>query len=668
LKKNLELPNLRAWLGPCVVSIFLALQQNTWADVDLSDAEKALRTQQYQLAFELYLVAAESGDGEAQYRLANLYRQGTGVDKSDEMSQYWLKAAAENSYAPAQYNLALSLLTEDYDSAMALLQNSADSAYAPAIAYLDKLTTPQANALNEDPGNLRQYWFGSARNGQLEKMQEIFGQTENIDLVDENGRTALSTAILSGNRNVVEWLLRNNANPNHRDQFESSPIFVAIENGDPEIFELLIESNGNLRQTLPNGDTPLHFSIRRGQTMLSALLLEQAVDLNVTNGAGTTALDLAEDAKQSELTTQLVSNGAIHGTAWYALHLADRLERQATGFSQQGSSSQVDINAAAKIILGGNTQLLRNVLTDNSQLLQQHLPDGSTLFSLAVKENLSEILAILLLEGANPNEPVFNGTTPLQIAARENHLEVIKQLLDAGADPLLKNNDNLDAVNWSIQEQQVDAGLTLLDWLLNAQPSQTMDIPIDNYLLAAAQYDAPAIVDRLLPHANNEVVDDSFRNALWFASANRNETMVGQLIEMGISTSTQDYQGETPFHIAVKSNCQRCAMLLLPHSNIDQQTLTGNTALMLGISNASSEMIEWLLRRGADTEVRNNQGNSAIIAAVELNLVDIAQLLIDAGTNITRKNNLGYSALDIAERVNPELHEKMKQNSFFGLF
>jgi TPR repeat protein len=50
---------------------------------------------------------AEKGDSEAQYHLANMYRNGKGVERDDSIAAGWYQKAAEAGNVQAQYNLGM---------------------------------------------------------------------------------------------------------------------------------------------------------------------------------------------------------------------------------------------------------------------------------------------------------------------------------------------------------------------------------------------------------------------------------------------------------------------------------------------------------------------------------------------------------------------------------
>ena len=63
--------------------------------------------QSYQQARELYELAANQGEANAQYNLGVFYRDGQGVDQNYERAVEYYEAAASQRHADAQFNLGL---------------------------------------------------------------------------------------------------------------------------------------------------------------------------------------------------------------------------------------------------------------------------------------------------------------------------------------------------------------------------------------------------------------------------------------------------------------------------------------------------------------------------------------------------------------------------------
>jgi len=88
------------------------------ADAERGDAQAQLALAQMykngqgvpkndELAFELFLKAAKQGDAQAQYEVAHMYKNGLGTSKNLEVTFEWFQKAAVQDHAMAQYYLGL---------------------------------------------------------------------------------------------------------------------------------------------------------------------------------------------------------------------------------------------------------------------------------------------------------------------------------------------------------------------------------------------------------------------------------------------------------------------------------------------------------------------------------------------------------------------------------
>ncbi|MBL4820776.1 MAG: ankyrin repeat domain-containing protein [Gammaproteobacteria bacterium] len=654
-------------LTALLLSLTIWLSPNAAAEEDLSQAKRAIRLQDYNLAFQLYKNAADSGDGEAQYQLANLYQQGLGVEQNDQLALELLEQSSAQENAAAQYTLAMKKMEHNPSEAMKLVNLAAEQGYAAANIFIEKKNS-QPDLPVTDRKTLLGLWFGNARTDRIGEMQRLLDAIGDIEVVDQDGQSALNIAAEFQNTEIVSWLLDHGANPDHRDNHHNSPVFVAAARNNGELVRLLMDNGADKNQTLPNGDNLLHFSVRLGQAELLLDLINYGVPMHELNLEGWTPLDLAMLSDNEKLTESLNRHNARHSHNWLQLTQQDTFERQVTQFGETMRSSPADIVSAAKIVVSGNAKLLHSVLQRHPELVFAQMDDSSTLLSLAVKNGMPEIITTLLDAGADANFPIYGNITPLQIAVRRGEPKIVNFLLQAGGNPLIKDQDDWDSMDWAVTEKREESGIAVINWLLNNSQYSNESIPFDHYLLAASQHDLVQLAGLLLPHTENEEFDQSHRNALWFAANNGNALLVDQLLRAGISPVAEDSQGRTAFYIAVRSDCLACARLLLGYSDINQQALSGVTPLMAAAVDGKTELMSWLLENNANVELRNSQGNTALIAAVEADAVPVVRLLLDAGVNVTRKNNLGYSALDIAKGKNPELHALMKEHTVFSFF
>ena len=72
------------------------------------DAYDAYQNKDFKTAFNEYHQRAEQGEAKAQTNLALMYLKGEGVSSDQEKAIYWLRKAAEQGLATAQYMLGWS--------------------------------------------------------------------------------------------------------------------------------------------------------------------------------------------------------------------------------------------------------------------------------------------------------------------------------------------------------------------------------------------------------------------------------------------------------------------------------------------------------------------------------------------------------------------------------
>ena len=84
----------------------------------------------------------------------------------------------------------------------------------------------------------------------------------------------------------------------------------------------------------------------------------------------------------------------------------------------------------------------------------------------------------------------------------------------------------------------------------------------------------------------------------------------------------------------------------------DQETITGNTPLiMASMQKDSEEMVKLLLNTGeCNVNLQNNKGNTALIEAILHDNNETVKLLLNIGSDFEIKNNDGENDLDIATK------------------
>lgn len=155
-----------------------------------------------------------------------------------------------------------------------------------------------------------------------------------LNIVDEQGETALLIAVRNGSDKVVDFLLKQpSVKVEARNPSGESPLMLAALQGNLEIATRLIKRKAEVNKTQwtplhyacsnpqpssdamvrlllehhayidaesPNRSTPLMMAARYGHADLVALMLEEGADPLLRNEQGLTALDFARQAGRDE--------------------------------------------------------------------------------------------------------------------------------------------------------------------------------------------------------------------------------------------------------------------------------------------------------------------------------------------------------------------------------
>lgn len=132
----------------------------------------------------------------------------------------------------------------------------------------------------------------------ISDVQSRINYGDDINQIDNNGKTALHWAVIRGYKNIVHLLITNGADVSIINTVnDSTPFNHAVYYGQLEILQMLILANReifNLEMTRVDkfGYTPIHRALERGKLHIVEELIKQYPDaLAIKNGKGIAAKD-----------------------------------------------------------------------------------------------------------------------------------------------------------------------------------------------------------------------------------------------------------------------------------------------------------------------------------------------------------------------------------------
>lgn len=131
-----------------------------------------------------------------------------------------------------------------------------------------------------------------------------------------------------------------------------------------------------------------------------------------------------------------------------------------------------------------------------------------------------------------------------------------------------------------------------------------------------------------------------------------NETeIVGLFIDAGFDPSQKDSLGTPVLSLAVRNKCLKTLELLLEKGaaiNLCAED-RNYSALMDAAQVGYSEAVKALLEKQADTNIQSKDGQTALILSVGRREADIVEMLVKYGADCNIKDGLGMSALGYAK-------------------
>ncbi|MCM1541004.1 MAG: ankyrin repeat domain-containing protein [Blautia sp.] len=234
--------------------------------------------------------------------------------------------------------------------------------------------------------------------------------------------------------------------------------------------------------------------------------------------------------------------------------------------------------------------------------------DGSSAIHTAVKNNHFESLEAMIKKGIDVNitedQPAVGGTTPLHTACAYGFPKIVQMLMDAGADDTMKNVEEETPAHVAVSEKIRFKKITVEERAEMIKALKNIDIPGkggQTPLMLAQDYHL-------------------------FIS----NVLTPLLIEKGADVNRKDNNGNTAILLYAQWQCHMSVVKPMVKAGLDlnARNKAGNTILHLALKNKSCEEARYLIKKGADYNIANEQQVTPMQIAVEEGLEDVLELMV----------------------------------------
>jgi ankyrin repeat protein len=352
------------------------------------------------------------------------------------------------------------------------------------------------------------------------------------------------------------------------NQKEKAILAAAGEGNEGRVREILMTDQPLINTRNPNGQSPLHLAAAGGHQEIVALLLDRGANVN--------------DMEKCKLPILSILNKK---TPMKMAAAAGKREVVEMLLKQGGEMDAV--KAMLEACHDNDVRRVERVLKGNPELLTIVDSTGKTPLHLAAKNGFTEIVRMLLKNGAKADQPEMDpnpivrryfGRTPLEYAVTEGHNEVAYALIAGGANVNIKHTTG--------------------------------------------------------------------KTPLHMAAINANFELIELLVKKGADLNARDSDGKTPLHLMVFDGREREAEFLIQHkADVNVQDSLGLTPLHIAIMENQHKLARILIYKGANVKLEDRLGCTPVFMATEQTPLEIVELMAARGMDLNHTNKDGFNAI-----------------------
>ncbi|MEI6885750.1 MAG: ankyrin repeat domain-containing protein [Bacteroidota bacterium] len=295
----------------------------------------------------------------------------------------------------------------------------------------------------------------------------------------------------------------------------------------------------------------------------------------------------------------------------------------------------------------GDVKLFSTLLASDSALINTKEPFmDEPLLVVAARKNQPEIVALLIKKGVAVNTTNRLGSNALHLAAFTGNYQLMEMLMAAGVDWKFRNQKGKTPVLYVSYGKNPGVFRLFLAKDKNILSEKTSD-GASLLLMAANAGDTEGFSYLLRQGLDVKAEDNEGANVVHYAMSGGSKTMLKYLAGRGLDYKFMSSRGYSPIMAALMwKQISSIEFLLENGTNINERIPTENfTMLQLACLSGSPEIARFLIDKGADVNLEENNGFTALFWAVTGNNPELTLALLMKGADVNHKTKDGQTPL-----------------------
>jgi ankyrin repeat protein len=364
--------------------------------------------------------------------------------KDEKLAQKLQQQYNKEQHVEAQYPVINEGISEPIEDKNKRLIHACGVGDVDAVAKLIN-DGADVDCVSQDENKVLYTPLGKAsREGHSEVVSLLLEERADVNLRDDVGETALHCAISNSHLHTAHILMRHGANLDMQNKNGRTALHYACLRGDLEAVQSLVDHGASVDLHGKDSATPLGEAASMDHTEVVQLLVNHGADIHCTDKDGWTALHWACSGGNLTVTLALLEHGAnVNSQAmdsWTPLHLALSVKNTAVVQAILDHQPDIDIqdcNGLTAVMIAaewGSSLIMKQLIVEHNANLNLQNNLGDTAVIIATLTNGAAVLRCLVEAGADVNIQNEEDLTALMIAAKNGRTDIADILLSGNCD------------------------------------------------------------------------------------------------------------------------------------------------------------------------------------------------------------------------------------------